>query len=150
MAFFSFNTFGASTLCQSDEKVIFSCSTKKKLISVCASKNLSANSGYLQYRIGLLNKLEMEYPETHKEANGLFEYFTTFHNAESSQFLSFKKDIYEYTVFSRHDHTVSDEEGEGVDVSRNGSLISTVKCIHGGGFNLSIEEARLIGIYTDE
>src|SRR3989442_9921254 len=44
-----------NTLCAKDERVIFSCLIKcpAKIVSICASKDLTSERGYLQYRFGL-------------------------------------------------------------------------------------------------
>lgn len=38
--------------CRADEKVMFSCSSGEKLISVCTSADLGPNAGYIQLRFG--------------------------------------------------------------------------------------------------
>ena len=41
----------APSLCESAEKTLFSCHAGKKIISICASKDLAPARGYLQYRL---------------------------------------------------------------------------------------------------
>lgn len=61
-----------ATHCTDNELTLFSCSLKKsKTVSVCASKDLSPKSGYLQYRFGKLGKIEITIP---KLLNGLPEF----------------------------------------------------------------------------
>lgn len=48
--------------CQEQEQIIFSCSLGKKMVSVCASTDFSSSSGYLQYRFGQKNALELAFP----------------------------------------------------------------------------------------
>ena len=43
----------AASLCAPSEDVVFSCPTGKKVVSVCASKNLSSTTGWAQYRFGV-------------------------------------------------------------------------------------------------
>lgn len=52
----------AQSLCTPDETVVFACRAKAKLVSACASKNLSAHRGYLQFRIGKGSRAEVSYP----------------------------------------------------------------------------------------
>src|SRR2546421_12830346 len=54
-----------NTLCDRNERVIFSCPIKHpaKIVSVCASKILTSDRGYLQYRFCFPGKVELEVPE---------------------------------------------------------------------------------------
>lgn len=51
------------SLCDAQEQVIFSCTLGKKMVSVCASNDFSASSGYLQYRFGQKGALELTCPD---------------------------------------------------------------------------------------
>ena len=56
-----------STHCTNNELVLFSCTLKKhKTVSICASKDLSPNSGYMQYRFGKIGKIEITIPKSSK------------------------------------------------------------------------------------
>src|SRR5882762_6235267 len=50
-----------NSLCAKDERIIFSCPVKRpaKMVSVCASKDLTSHRGYLQYRFGLPGNIEL-------------------------------------------------------------------------------------------
>lgn len=52
-----------ATLCQSHEEIYFSCWSGSKIISLCASGNISAEDGYVQYRFGTPDQIELQYPE---------------------------------------------------------------------------------------
>src|SRR5213592_3963102 len=54
-----------NSLCAKDERIIFSCPIKRpaKIVSVCASKDLTSDRGYIQYRFGLPDKVELEFPK---------------------------------------------------------------------------------------
>src|SRR2546430_3058937 len=69
-------TLQPNTLCSKDERVIFGCLLKQpaKIVSVCASKNLTSEIGYLQYRFGLLGKIELEFPKDRAGTQQKFEY----------------------------------------------------------------------------
>src|SRR5438128_10829064 len=56
----------SNSLCAKDERIIFSCITKRaaKIVSLCASKDLTNDRGYLQYRFGLPGKIELEFPKS--------------------------------------------------------------------------------------
>lgn len=65
-----------NTLCAKDERVIFACALRRpaKIVSVCASKDLTRETGYLQYRFGLPAKIELEYPKDRTGTQEKFEY----------------------------------------------------------------------------
>jgi len=48
--------------------VINGCSLGKKMVSVCASNDFSASSGYLQYRFGQKDTLELAFPNLAESA----------------------------------------------------------------------------------
>lgn len=52
----------SATLCTQGETAVFSCTMGKKLLSVCASDDLSKSAGYLQYRFGRAGQIELQYP----------------------------------------------------------------------------------------
>jgi hypothetical protein len=63
------------SLCGADEQTIWSCATvKNKIASVCASKDLAADKGYVQYRFGLLKKIELEFPQKREGSQKAFKY----------------------------------------------------------------------------
>ncbi len=59
-------------LCHRDESVIFGCSLGDKLLSLCSSKGVGATTGYVQYRYGTINKIEMTYPKKLLPPKGYF------------------------------------------------------------------------------
>src|SRR5436190_23805674 len=66
----------ANSLCAKDERVIFSCPIKRpaKTVSVCASKDLTSDRGYIQYRFGLPAKVELEFPKERAGSQQKFQY----------------------------------------------------------------------------
>lgn len=95
------NTLQPNTLCAKDERVIFSCPVKRpaKIVSVCASKNLTSDQGYLQYRFGLPGRIELEYPKDRKGTQEKFQYMHYFRARFDTTSISFNLDGYEYSVF---------------------------------------------------
>lgn len=51
-----------ATLCEPHEEVYFSCLSRRRIISVCASGNTSPERGYVKYRFGTRLHLEVETP----------------------------------------------------------------------------------------
>jgi hypothetical protein len=64
-----------NSLCALDERIIFSCPMEEpaEILSLCASKDLESDRGYLQYRFGLPGK-EFEYPKDRKGTQEKFQY----------------------------------------------------------------------------
>src|SRR5919106_687690 len=64
------------SLCERDEKIVFSCTVGKaaKTVSLCSSKELTKDTGYMKYRFGLPGKIELEYPQEQQRANEAFKY----------------------------------------------------------------------------
>lgn len=124
------------TLCAPTENVVWSCRAKKKTISVCASRKISASDGYMQYRIGRPGALEMRYPETLTHPRGHFRYTLYI---QGNQSLEFTKGGYEYAI-------VEDlrTPEDGVGVWKDGIEITRIVC-NGGGF-IEITRPDLLGI----
>ena len=88
------------SLCAKDERIIFSCPVKKpaKIVSLCASKNLSADQGYLQYRFGLPGKVELEFPKERTGTQQKFQYTHYFRAQVDLTEISFSNNGYEYQI----------------------------------------------------
>jgi hypothetical protein len=80
----------AQTLCAADENALYSCKIGKRLASVCASKDLSDHSGYLQYRFGASpQKLELVYPSDKRHPKTAFKLATDNSTKSSAEMLFF-------------------------------------------------------------
>src|SRR6266481_3651173 len=90
-----------TTLCVKDERIIFSCPVKRpaKIVSVCASKDLTNDHGYLQYRFGVPGKIELEYPKDRQGTQAKFQYSHYFRAQFDMTSINFTIDGYEYSVF---------------------------------------------------
>src|SRR5213594_3849147 len=66
----------AGTLCATSERIIFSCPIRRpaKIVSLCASKDLTSERGYLQYRFGVPEKIELEFPKSRTGTQPQFQY----------------------------------------------------------------------------
>jgi hypothetical protein len=117
------NAINQASLCQPTERVIFSCSLKRpaKLVALCASKSLTKETGYLQYRFGFPGKVELEYPKQTDGSSQLFRYHHYFRAQVDLTEISFSNEGVEYTVFDNYNGeekpAVSEE---GVTVSAKG------------------------------
>ncbi len=117
------NATNQASLCQPSERVIFSCTLKRpaKLVALCASKSLTRENGYLQYRFGLPGKVELEYPKQQDGSSQFFRYHHYFRAQVDLTEISFTNDGVEYAVFDNYNGeekpAVSEE---GVTVSDKG------------------------------
>src|SRR6187401_870618 len=66
----------AGTLCEQTEKIVFSCPivNSRKIVSLCSSKELTKEKGYLQYRFGVPGKIELEFPNQREQTPKAFKY----------------------------------------------------------------------------
>ncbi len=112
-----------ATLCNPGERVVFSCSLKRpaKLVALCASKSLTKENGYLQYRFGVPGKIELEYPNPLEGSTKSFRYHHYFRAQVDLTEISFTNNGVEYTIFDNYNGeekpAVSEE---GVTISDKG------------------------------
>ena len=89
-----------NSLCAKGERIIFSCPTKRpaKIVSVCASKDLTSDRGYIQYRFGQPEKVELEFPKERAGSQQKFQYSHYFRAQVDLTEISFTINGYEYQV----------------------------------------------------
>ena len=94
------NKLQAGTLCARDERIIFSCPIRRpaKIVSLCASKNLTSERGYLQYRFGVPEKIELEFPKDRTGTQQKFKYTHYFRAQFDLTEISFTSNGYEYQI----------------------------------------------------
>ena len=90
----------AGTLCARDERIIFSCPIRRpaKIVSLCASKDLTSERGYLQYRFGLPGKIELEFPQDRTATRQKFHYTHYFRAQVDLTEITFTINGYEYQI----------------------------------------------------
>lgn len=119
------------SLCQANEQIIWSCATKKnKIASVCASKDLTLDKGYLQYRYGIAGKIELEAPKSRKESQRFFGYSRYTRPLVTMLALRFENSGYAYEI---HDDDNAEEKppvrAGSIDIfDKNGETVSSVEC----------------------
>lgn len=93
------------SLCESTEKIVFSCSLRSaaKTISLCSSKELTKERGYLQYRFGVPGKIELEFPKQREQTQSAFKYSHYIRPQVDRTEISFTNDGYEYVVFDDYE-----------------------------------------------
>ena len=98
-----------NSLCAKTERIIFSCLTKRtgasavrspsKIVSLCASRDLAKERGYLQYRYGLPGKVELEFPNSRTGTQKLFQYTHYMRYQVDLTEINFEIDGYQYQIF---------------------------------------------------
>lgn len=119
----------AAGLCKPNEATIFNCDIKenKKIVSVCASKDLSANAGFLQYRYGTRSRVELKFPENLAGSRSKFGYDEYSRPDLSTFIVGFSNGNYRYEI---SETTEGGEDG----VTARSLLVSANK----GGRNLKL------------
>jgi hypothetical protein len=129
-----------ASLCAADERVYFSCQAGKgpKRIALCGQvKGLTGRGvhGFLQYRFGTREHLEMVYPSSRDDSPEKFKYggaYQKMGRMESKE-ISFHSGSFDYTVYTES-YPLGDAESDGyadeagVRVAKGGKDVATVKC----------------------
>jgi hypothetical protein len=119
----------SKSLCQPGEQTIWSCATTRgKTASVCASKDLAEEKGYVQYRFGSPGKIELEFPKERKDSPKKFKYSRYTRPLVTMLTLSFEN---EGVVYEIHDDDNSEEKppvrAASIDIAE-GAKESSVVC----------------------
>jgi hypothetical protein len=112
------------TLCAADERVIFSCVLRQpaKIVSMCASKDLTNEKGYLQYRFGMPEKIELEFPQDRTNTQRQFEYSHYFRARVDMTEINFTVNGVSYSVFDDYNGEEKPEVSEqGVSINWPGT-----------------------------
>jgi len=91
----------ATTLCKAQEIVVFSCTlVQQKNVSLCASQDASPNIGYMQYRMGNIQRApEIEFPQQKVLANKVFKYYSWIYPKGGTYGISFWNKESRYSLF---------------------------------------------------
>lgn len=122
-------------LCRANEQSLFECKVGKKQVSICASPNMTATTGYAQYRYGTPQKIELAYPPTPKPPRGYFALSNTPYSGGAESRIHFTNQGYEYFVFTlmHRTHFEANEPNypvfdAGVRVFHRGKEILNLHC----------------------
>lgn len=113
------------TLCTKQEKVAFSCPVGKKIVSLCASADLSETSGYVQYRYGTKDKVELVYPDTLSHPRAHFEFGSNDYTGGHTDYYLFNNNGVDYIVYSGLGWQW---RNEGLVVEKDGKRLSSMRC----------------------
>lgn len=121
-------------LCAPFEEIYFSCPVGHKVISVCASGNISPENGYVQYRIGRPGRVEFQYPKMPDPPRRNFAISDISGGNLNIVHLKFKSGSYNYVLYQGN---VS-----GVYVKENGKIVANLMCGSGGYKTISPRAMR--------
>jgi hypothetical protein len=130
------------TLCRQGEEVFFSCPVKDgtRIVSLCGSRRLTAQEGYLQYRFGRPGKLELEHPKRRQGAQETFRYAHYSRYQVDRVAVSFQRGGFTYTLFDSYEGDApppARDQGVQVTPSRAGRKEVTLACRGAATGNLS-------------
>ena len=108
----------AQSLCAADETIVWSCGYQDSSYAVCASKDVSKNAGYLQYRETKSGEMVLRFPDSHTLPAGLFEFVLLPRGA--TLFVANAGYLYEM-----HEGLVG---APSLTISKAGKSLSTVQC----------------------
>lgn len=141
--------WSAESHCRVQEQIVFSCLVGKKMVSVCASADLSATSGYLQYRFGQKHALELVFPDLTKAtpAASYVQARTLMFAGGGGGYLRFINGAHHYIVYT----AIGKGWGakDGVAVEQNGQLVANLECRDIPVSKLSEEFFSLAGLAVD-
>ncbi|MDB5807228.1 MAG: hypothetical protein JWN73_4550 [Betaproteobacteria bacterium] len=125
------------TLCAKEEQVAFSCHVKGKIVSLCASADLSAAGGAVQYRYGRKNALELAYPAAAQDPRKVFSWGVAGYSGGGADYFRFANGGFGYTVYSGLGRGWLKE---GVTVEKDGkrvaSLVSADQALDGDNWKV--------------
>lgn len=112
--------------CSAEEETLFTCSTGRKLISVCASRDLSASSGFLQYRFGPPAAPELVYPPTNADWRAVTRSSVLTYAGGGGAYLAFSRGPYRYVVYTAIGRGWGTKAG--VVVEKGGKRVADLRC----------------------
>lgn len=141
----------AESHCQGEEQVIFSCSLGEKTVSVCASNDFSASSGYLQYRFGPLGMPELTFPAVNDASVPVVQFIqarTLIFAGGGGGYLRFINGEYHYIVYTAIGKGWGTKDG--IAVERSHQVIANLKCQDVPVSKISAEFFTRAGLSIDQ
>lgn len=122
------------TLCYPFEEIYFSCHAAKKIVSICASGNISPKNGYVKYRFGSVGNIELEYPEASNPPLDNFHISASKNKKTRHINIKFKSGDYIYHVY--------ENKKSGVYIVQNERTIRRLVCEDGNYSEISPRAER--------
>lgn len=140
--------WAADSHCSSQETTVFNCSAGKKIISVCASKDLDKSAGYLQYRFGPKAAPEVQVPQAKIHPGASIKSGTLMFSGGGGAYIRFSNGGYDYVVYTAIGRGWGVKEG--VAVEKGGKLAANVPCKTAAASNLGAEWFEKAGLAGDD
>jgi hypothetical protein len=125
-------TFAAETLCTDGEVLVFTCQMSKKIASVCASPQIGPDVGYLQYRFGEPDKIELTLPSVETPPAKSAQSGTWSFAGGGGAYLRFTGndsiDYFVYSAIGKWGKHGAIQDVSGISVQQNGKTIQNIKC----------------------
>lgn len=118
--------FAANSHCTATEETVYSCNLGRKVVSVCASKPLTAQSGYLQYRFGALGKPELTFPKTNVAPKTVVQSKSLMFSGGGGAYLRFTNGATSYVVYTAIGKGWG--EKDGIAVQQKGKTTAHLEC----------------------
>jgi hypothetical protein len=134
--------------CTNEEETVFSCKVDEKIISVCSSKNLSKDTGYMQLRIGDKGSLATSFPDTEMHPSNFMEAKYVMFSGGGMSYMRLKSKTKNYVVYSG---LGKGWEQEGFAIEQDSKNIGNIICKNTAQSNImSSEYFTKIGIPEDK
>lgn len=135
------------TLCIAQEKIVFSCGTGKKVISVCSSENLSPDTGYVQYRYGTKTMTELIFPEQKNHPKDFATGDNLTFSGGGGSYMRLNNGAYSYIVYS----AIGKNWGkDGLVVEKSGETLSNIPCESSVVSNIGVDFYEKNAVPKDE
>jgi hypothetical protein len=133
--------------CAAGEQALFACSTGSKRVAVCASPDLGAASGSVQYRFGRPGAVELATPADAGDWRATTRGGTLALSGGGGAYLSFARPPYRYVVYTAIGRGWGSKAG--VVVEQNGRRIAHLRCRDEPASSLGPELFMQAGIADD-
>ena len=137
----------APSHCTAEETTLFACSTGRKLLSVCATADLSKDAGAVQYRFGAPGRGAFVLPPAGADWRASTRAGRLMFSGGGGAYLAFANPPYRYVVYS----AIGSGWGSkaGVVVEKHGQPIASLPCRGAATSTLGPELFERAGIVED-
>lgn len=146
---FDVNAKSNQSLCTLEEQEVFSCSLKKKIVSLCSTRELSATTGHLVYRYGIPGQEpEIIYPSDQTIPKNAFSASFEFWAKGSLSSVAFRRESYLYVVYNRSAAFEESERsnGGGIRIFQKEKEIADLWCDEGSIYDAIWKTLNSIGL----
>lgn len=112
--------------CAAPERTLFACTTGSKKVAVCASAQLSATTGSVQYRFGRSDAVQLAYPPEGANWRAVTRGGVLMFSGGGGSFLAFSRRDHRYVVYTAIGRGWGSKAG--VVVERRGKRIASLAC----------------------